>query len=98
MDKHPELFEKNLIEMDPPVKAFMPRLKYSAKKASVEMLKTFLEGYNVTDAVKVYKTLKKNGVEVDQEIKQELLELVCFYNEEQVCISDKLPKSRMYIV
>lgn len=88
LDKHPELFEKNLIEMEPPIKAFMPRLMYSEKKASEEMLRVFLAGHNVKDSVKVYRALEKRGEKVGAETRQALLEVLCFHNEEEAIEED----------
>ncbi len=53
INEHAELFEKNQIEMVPEVKAFLPAVTLKEEKASVEMLRTFIEGYNVSAATEV---------------------------------------------
>ena len=76
LDKHPELFEKNLIEAQPPIKAFMPKSNISEKSASTELLQTYIEGFDVSGSTEVYEILKKKGIDVDLATKQKLLELV----------------------
>ena len=46
-------------------------------------MQAFIEGFNVPDAIQVYQALKKGEVEMSTELKQSLLELICFYNEEE---------------
>ena len=45
LDQHPELFENNLIEMDPPIKAFMPTAAaLTEDNASLALLDTYIAG------------------------------------------------------
>jgi hypothetical protein len=59
LDNHAELFEKNLIEAEPPIKNFMPKLKITEEKASLELLQSYISGYNV-QVLKVSKIEKIN--------------------------------------
>ena len=81
MDNHPELFEKNLIEMVPKIKRYMPRVKVTAKNACPELLMNYIQSSNVVQSVETYKLLEEKGDAVDTSLKQKLLELVlipCF--------------------
>lgn len=82
-DKHPELFEKNLIEMHPQIKAFMPKMKFDEEKANEELLEVYLQGFNLKDAVDVYKALEKKGVAIKEETTMRLLQMLAFHNEEE---------------
>ncbi|XP_052866653.1 protein PTCD3 homolog, mitochondrial [Anopheles cruzii] len=75
-------------EADPPVEAFVPTMVYS-EDSQVETtdLQNLIDSVQVADAILVYGLLKKNGIEVDDGLKQQLLELLCFYNHE-----DTLPE------
>ena len=55
VDHHPELFDKNLIEAQPPIKAFMPRAIMYKRKANEELLKVLIEGTNVVDAAACFR-------------------------------------------
>jgi len=46
-------------------------------------LVTSIEHSHVNDAILVYSLLKKNNVEIPNELKQTFLELICFYNCEE---------------
>ena len=78
MDNHPELFEKNLIEMVPKIKRYMPRVKVTAKNACPELLMNYIQSSNVVQSVETYKLLEEKGDAdmVDTSLKQRLLELV----------------------
>lgn len=69
------------IEAQPPIKPFMPKLAVSAKSATVALLNSHIEGFDVTGSIQVYEMLKQNKAKVDLETKQRLLELVCYHNE-----------------
>uniref|UniRef100_A0A182NBT0 Small ribosomal subunit protein mS39 n=1 Tax=Anopheles dirus TaxID=7168 RepID=A0A182NBT0_9DIPT len=75
-------------EADPPVQAFVPTMVYT-EESQVETtdLQKLIDSVEVKDAILVYNLLKKNGVAVGDELKQQLLELLCFYNHE-----DTLPE------
>ncbi|XP_040168078.1 protein PTCD3 homolog, mitochondrial [Anopheles arabiensis] len=76
------------MEADPPVQAFVPTMVYN-EESQVETtdLQQLIDSVEVKDAILVYNLLKKNGIEVGDELKQQLLELLCFYNHE-----DTLPE------
>ena len=78
LDNHPELFEKNLIEMVPKIKRYMPRVKVTAKNACPELLMNYIQSSNVVQSVETYKLLEEKGDAdmVDTSLKQRLLELV----------------------
>ena len=76
LNKHPEIFDKNLIEAQPAIKAFMPKSTISDKSSSVELLQTYIEGFDVAGSIEVYEWLKKKQIDVDLPTKQRLLELV----------------------
>jgi pentatricopeptide repeat domain-containing protein 3 len=46
-------------------------------------LQRLIKDSNVTDAILVYKLLQKNNIEISNELRQEFLEFVCFYNCEE---------------
>ncbi len=84
-DTHPELFEQNLIEMQPVIKSFMPKLKVTEKNATTELLENFVQSCNVADAIQTYELLVKTGrsKKMRPELRQELLEMICYHNEEE---------------
>uniref|UniRef100_A0A182J6R7 Small ribosomal subunit protein mS39 n=1 Tax=Anopheles atroparvus TaxID=41427 RepID=A0A182J6R7_ANOAO len=75
-------------EADPPIQAFVPTMVYT-EESQVETsdLQKLIDSVEVKDAILVYNLLKKNGIEVGDELKQQMLELLCFYNHE-----DTLPE------
>lgn len=50
-------------------------------------LKNLIRDVEVSDAILVYQLLQKNQIEIPDQLKQSLLELICFYNHE-----DSLPE------
>uniref|UniRef100_A0A8D8MLB0 Small ribosomal subunit protein mS39 n=1 Tax=Culex pipiens TaxID=7175 RepID=A0A8D8MLB0_CULPI len=71
-------------EADPPIPAFAPTMVYTEESQVEETdLRRLIENVEVQDAILVYNLLKKNNIEVGQELKQSLLELVCFFNHEE---------------
>lgn len=84
LDQHPELFNKNLIEMQPEIKPFLPKLKITKKNATTGLLKTLVHACNVMDAKEAYEILtKEKNVKLDNELEQEYLELLCFHNSDE---------------
>jgi len=103
LQKHRDLFEKNLIEMIPHVKAFSAAntgLKVKKKNAGPRQLKLCIESCNVASALEIYEFMKQKAAEgkskdnVDifrsPELKQDFLELLCFHNstEDEVMNDD----------
>lgn len=80
LNQHPDLFQDNLIEMQPKIKAFMPKLIITEKNATIDLLETLVQGCNVTDAMTTFKFLKERNVEIGHELKQDYLEMLCFHN------------------
>jgi len=83
MNQHPDLFEHNRIEAEPPITAFQPRAKYNRDNVTMELLDNLINSFQVQDSIEVYTLLKNKGKEIPAEIKQDLLELVAFYNEDE---------------
>lgn len=78
-DIHILYFQHSVAE--PPIKAFQADLIITEKtEVTEDLLKNMIQQHEVTDSITVFLLLEKNGVEVSQETKQQLLELVCFYN------------------
>jgi pentatricopeptide repeat protein len=63
-NKHPELFEKNRIEMEPPIKSFMPKTRFTKATANEELINVYLEGDDLDTACKVYEAMEEKGTEV----------------------------------
>ncbi|XP_050084303.1 protein PTCD3 homolog, mitochondrial [Anopheles aquasalis] len=75
-------------EADPPIQAFAPTMVYSEESQVEETdLQSLIDRVEVKDAILVYGLLTKNGIAISDELKQRLLELLCFYNHE-----DTLPE------
>ncbi|XP_055637958.1 protein PTCD3 homolog, mitochondrial [Toxorhynchites rutilus septentrionalis] len=71
-------------EADPPVAAFVPTMIYTEESQVEETdLRKLIENVDVQDAILVYKLLKKNNIEVSEELRQSLMELLCFFNHEE---------------
>lgn len=66
---------------DPPVKAFQADTILTEQTEVTEsLLQNLIRQNEITDSITVFLLLEKNGVEVSEHTKQQLLELVCFYN------------------
>ncbi|XP_067012701.1 small ribosomal subunit protein mS39 [Anabrus simplex] len=85
-NQHPELFQHQ--EADPPIKDFMPQAIYDENSdVAEETLRSLINSAAVSDAITVYQLLEKQEKPVSQDTRQQLLELLCFYNCE-----DSLPE------
>lgn len=72
----------------PPIEAFMPIKVYTGESAvDVATLNDCIDKIDISSAITVYNALVTNKTEVPADTKQNLLELVAFYNE-----LDPLPK------
>ena len=80
INSHPDLFENNLIDMFPIIKALTPKLTITSKNASVKLLQSLIEACNVSDALTTYDFLVKKNVELSNDLKQSYLEMLCFHN------------------
>uniref|UniRef100_A0A8D9BDW6 Small ribosomal subunit protein mS39 n=1 Tax=Cacopsylla melanoneura TaxID=428564 RepID=A0A8D9BDW6_9HEMI len=86
---HADLFQHRVAE--PFIEMYAPRLVYSENEVvSPEFLSQLIANGSVTDAIQTYQRLEKDSVEVGDELKQSLLELVCYYNCEDSVPGDLL--------
>jgi len=83
LNKHPDLFHHNRIYAEPPITAFQPRAAYNQDNVTVELLANLVSTLQVADAIAVHQLLKEKRKEVGAALRQELLELVAFHNEEE---------------
>ena len=83
LNKHPDLFHHNRIYAEPPITAFQPRAAYNRDNVTLELLDNLVSSYQVTDAINVYNILKEKKKELPEDLKQRLLEVVAFHNEEE---------------
>lgn len=92
--EHSDLFQHK--EMDPPIEKFIPKVIYNENsQVGIEDLRNTIQKELVLDSILVYKLLLNKNVAVNGDIKQELLELVCFYNEEDA-LNDDLIEERWF--
>ena len=82
-DKHPELFTNNRIEMDPPIKKFMPTARFTKEGSNEELLRVYMEGDDLERAIKVYEAMVERGKEVSNGTKEELLQMLAYNNHAQ---------------
>ena len=83
IEKNAELFNNNLIEMQPVIKKYLPKLQITKKNSTLELLETLIQGCNVMDAKQVYEILtKEKNVEISIELKQAYLELLSYHNSD----------------
>lgn len=65
----------------PPIEAFLPTKDYTGKvDASIELLNDCIEKIDVPGAINVYQTLLGKETQIPDAVKQNLLELVAFFN------------------
>ena len=85
--EHPDLFQHK--EADPPIKSFFPKTVYNEKSNVTEQdLQTAIKNVYVSDSVIIYKLCKTRGIELSQSTQQSLLELLCFYNNEDQLLEE----------
>ncbi|CAK9824805.1 Protein PTCD3 homolog, mitochondrial [Anthophora retusa] len=82
-EQHNELFVQHLSE--PEIEAFKPVKYIDEQEASEEMLLQAILKYRISEALHIYKLLKTN---VSNEAKQSLLELLCFYTDQDTLHMD----------
>lgn len=74
-------------DAQPKIEAFIPRPVYTDEsEVNVKCLEEAVDTLNVSDAILIYRLLIAKNIPVADELKQNLLELVCFYNH-----TDPLP-------
>ena len=87
-EKHPELFSNNRIEMEPPIKKFMPTDRFTKEGSNEELLRVYMEGNDLDRATKVYEAMVERGKEVSNGTKEELLQMLAFNNHVQPISED----------
>ncbi|RZF47261.1 hypothetical protein LSTR_LSTR004970 [Laodelphax striatellus] len=80
LQEHADLFQHRVA--DPPIEVFYPKNVYTEEsEVDLEDLKSSIDNLEVADSILVYNLLKQKNVDLPREILQDLLELICFYNE-----------------
>ncbi|XP_054739891.1 protein PTCD3 homolog, mitochondrial [Anastrepha obliqua] len=81
-EEHRDVFQHQ--EAQPPIAAFAPKPIYTEEsEVDVHTLQELIRHSQITDAIAVYNLMKQKGMEIPNESKQQLLELLCFYNNEE---------------
>ncbi|XP_063853262.1 small ribosomal subunit protein mS39-like [Scylla paramamosain] len=81
-EKYPRLFSHR--PDDPFIESFQPKQQYQeGEQVGVDTLVGVVARGEVANAVTVYHLCKNQGVALPDELLQDLLELLCFYNEEE---------------
>ncbi|KAM8712933.1 hypothetical protein ACLKA7_013290 [Drosophila subpalustris] len=81
-EEHRELFLHQ--EAQPPIEKFAPRMVYTEEsEVDSNSLQQMIAQGELADAVLVYNLLEQKGIEVSDALKQSMLELVCFYNNQE---------------
>ncbi|XP_069955018.1 small ribosomal subunit protein mS39 [Cherax quadricarinatus] len=66
---------------DPFIEAFFPKMTYNEESnLSEETLRELIQKCSVSDAITVYQLSQSKGIELSDNVYQELLELVAYYN------------------
>ncbi|XP_054258969.1 protein PTCD3 homolog, mitochondrial [Macrosteles quadrilineatus] len=79
--EHADLFQHRVA--DPPIEPYFPKAIYDENSQVDEnVLKKLIEQHLVSDSLTVHGLLKEKGIEISRDTLQSLLELVCYYNEE----------------
>lgn len=86
--QHPDLFQHS--NADPPIAAYRPTLVYTEETdVTIDSLRECIANTQVTDAALVYRKLSSDtSCEIPAELKQQLLELICFHNHEDPVPAD----------
>lgn len=93
-EKHADLFQH--VEADPPIEAFLPKPRFDEFDAlDDETLMKIIETASVNDAIELYELMTKNNIGVSDESKFALLELLCFFNENED-LAEELVEEKWY--
>ncbi|XP_017778840.1 PREDICTED: protein PTCD3 homolog, mitochondrial [Nicrophorus vespilloides] len=92
-EQHPDLFQHQ--EADPPIKPFFPKMVYSEDEVTEDTLKHVIDEVLIPDAKKIYKLMIEKGMEISKETQQALLDLLCFYNNEDT-LSEEFIEERWF--
>ncbi|XP_039275345.1 protein PTCD3 homolog, mitochondrial [Nilaparvata lugens] len=80
LQEHADLFQHRVA--DPPIEVFYPKNVYTEEsEVELEDLKNAIDHMEVSDSILVFNLLKQKNVDLPREVLQDLLELICFYNE-----------------
>lgn len=86
-NEHSQLFSHN--PEDPFIEAFFPKVTYTEESnVSEETLEELIQKSLVADAIQVYKICQSKGIELSDNIRQNLLEFVSYYNCEETLEED----------
>nr|CAH7761664.1 unnamed protein product [Callosobruchus chinensis] len=92
--EHADLF--NHREADPIIKAFLPKVSFNEQSEVTETdLKQVINDVLVSEAQLVYKLLKDRNIDISNETKQALLELLCYTNDSDV-LSEEFIEERWF--
>ncbi|XP_030371192.1 protein PTCD3 homolog, mitochondrial [Scaptodrosophila lebanonensis] len=81
-EEHRELFMHE--EAQPPIEKFAPNVIYNENsEVDASTLEQLIAQGELSDAVLVYNVMEEKGMEISESLKQSLLELVCFYNNQE---------------
>lgn len=79
--QNPQLF--NHKEADPVIEQFLPQMVYDDQSNVTEDdLKKVINNAQVSDASLIYNLLKKKGIAISKETEESILELLCYFNNE----------------
>ncbi|XP_050546265.1 protein PTCD3 homolog, mitochondrial isoform X1 [Daktulosphaira vitifoliae] len=93
-EQHADLFDHKV--SNPPIEKFYPKVIYNEEyDVNENDLKKVINLGNVSDALTIYSLLKNKNKELNIDTKQSLLELVCFYNSQDV-IEENWIEERWY--
>lgn len=82
-EQHRELFQHQ--EAQPAIEAFAPKMVFTPEsEVTPQTLDQLIKQSEIQDAVLVYNLMKEKGLEMSSELKQSLLELISFYNNEEL--------------
>ncbi|CAH1987692.1 unnamed protein product [Acanthoscelides obtectus] len=92
--EHADLF--NHREADPVIKAFLPVVSFNEQSDITEdNLKQVIDDVLVSEAQLAYKLLKDKGVDISEETRQALLELLCYTNDTDI-LSEEFIEERWF--
>lgn len=85
--KNHKLFALQAKDAQPKIEAFIPKPVYTDEsEVDIKCLEEAVNSLNVSDAMLIYRLLTAKNITISDDLKQNLLELVCFYNH-----TDPLP-------
>ncbi|XP_031630265.1 protein PTCD3 homolog, mitochondrial [Contarinia nasturtii] len=81
VEQHSEYF--NGKDAQPQIEAFMPKTIFTQdSEVNVKDLEKAIDTINVSDAITIYNLLVEKNITITDELKQSLLECLCFFNQE----------------